>query len=310
MVGFTGSVVYSSYMNLASREGFFHSAVPLRPVSAQQNWLRRLAGSMRLPARCAVCNGWPRELVCGECVQAHAQWVARCPACAIQLPAASGAQAETSAAVHQPPASSSGAPPLCDDCEAEPLDGLDAVHAALSYQWPWRDCIDAFKFGRQPGWAGALAERMAAQPAIVAALQHSDILVPLPLHAHRVAERGYSQTLLLARALRQQVAQHHGLAPQQARLRHDWLIRTRHTVAQSTLPLEERLRNLQGAFAASSKQAAGLRGARAVLLDDVMTSGSTLQEAALALHRAGCATVVGVVLARAEKPSFARQDTI
>ncbi len=197
-------------------------------------------------------------------------------------------------------------PPLCDDCLAEPLDRLDAVHAALSYQWPWQGCIDAFKFGRQPGWAPALAERMAAQPGIAAAIRQCDVLVPLPLHRERLAERGFSQTLLLARALRRQIARRYGLAPELARLRHDWLVRTRHTVAQSTLPLEERLRNLEGAFAAKALHAPRLYGARAVLIDDVMTSGSTLQEAALALQRAGCATVVGVVLARTEKPGFER----
>lgn len=311
-------------MNIASEKDKPSRHARLRPAH-RQGWLQRLTSGLHLPARCAVCHGWPRELICAECIAAQARPVLRCPGCAIRLPEdrlesqfpgkqSSLTPSETpmhggAALAPDVPDATENAPPLCSDCETEPLDGLDAVHAALSYQWPWQGCIDAFKFGRQPGWAAALAERMAAQPAIVQAVQQCDVLVPLPLHRERLAERGFSQTLLLARTLRRQVARDHGLAPQQARLRHDWLVRTRHTVAQSTLPLEERLRNLQDAFAAKALHAPRLYGARAVLVDDVMTSGTTLQEAARALQRAGCATVVGVVLARTEKPSFDRETT-
>ncbi len=231
-----------------------------------------------MPARCMLCHSWPSTIVCHACLQLHAQPATRCEACAVTLDATTDGS--------------------CPECLGDGKPPLAACHAALSYQWPWRDAIDAFKFGKQPGWAPALAARMAGTPAIVQAVRHSDVLVPMPLHPLRLAERGFNQTLLLTRALRRMAQP----APEKARLRHDWLQRRRHTAAQSSLSRDARLGNLHQAFAVPARQIPLLRGAHAVLLDDVMTTGATLQEAALALHEAGCASVQAVVLARAEKP--------
>ena len=214
----------------------------------------------------------------------------RCVHCALLLPVAA-----------TPPAAASGL--LCADCLRQSvMPAVDASFAAVSYRWPWQQCVDVFKFGNQPGWAGALAGLLAARATAVHALQQCDVLLPMPLHPQRLAERGYNQSLLLAQALRGQVHARVGLERQQAAIHHNWLQRTRYTTPQSRLPLVERRRNVRGAFAVPARHAAQLQGRRVVLLDDVLTTGASVQAAAQALRLAGVAHICVLVLARTEKP--------
>ena len=158
--------------------------------------------------------------------------------------------------------------------------------AAVAYDWPWADCVTQFKFGAQPGWAGALATVMRSTPWVEPALEQADLVLPMPLARERLAERGYNQALLLARHL----------APDKTDA--TLLLRTRHTAAQSELTRAERLRNVQGAFAVEPLRAHELRGRRVVLADDVMTTGASLKAAALALRQAGAAHITALVFAR------------
>jgi ComF family protein len=153
------------------------------------------------------------------------------------------------------------------------------------------ELIARLKFQQQPGWAGPLATLMLSAPWVEDTLAGADIVVPIPLSAERLAERGYNQSLLLARQL--------SADKTQAQL----LLRTRHTPAQRTLPRAERLANLTGAFAVDPLRTAEIRGRRLVLVDDVMTSGASLHTAARALHEAGACHVSAVVLARTEAPT-------
>jgi ComF family protein len=116
----------------------------------------------------------------------------------------------------------------------------------------------------------------------------ADCVLPIPLSAERLAERGYNQSLLLARQL--------AATKTEAQL----LLRTRHTPAQRTLPRAQRLANLTGAFAVDPLRTAEVRGKRVVLVDDVMTSGASLHTAAQALREAGARHISAVVLARTE----------
>ncbi len=251
----------------------------------RRGWLTRLAGC-KLPSQCAVCHAWPAERVCADCRSTHAAEQPRCPQCALRLPAG---HAQAGAGV-------------CADCLRHPRSALlDGCYAAVSYAWPWHPCIDAFKFSSQPGWAGPLAQLMADHAPVAHALRTCDLLLPLPLHPRRLAERGYNQSLLLARALRQALARTGDLHADTARIRHGALVRTRHTQSQSALPLAERQRNVRHAFAVPAEQAATLQGQRVVLLDDVMTTGASLHAAAQALRAAGVAHLWAVVLARTEK---------
>ena len=119
-----------------------------------------------------------------------------------------------------------------------------------------------------------------------AALPRPQALVPVPLHATRLRQRGYDQALELAKPLAQAL----GIP-----LHADALQRQRATAAQSELDAEARKRNLRGAFALHPGQALP---EHVVLVDDVMTTGATLQAAAKTLRRAGVLRVDAWVCAR------------
>lgn len=116
-----------------------------------------------------------------------------------------------------------------------------------------------------------------------------DLLVPIPLSGRRLAVRGFNQSLQIARGMK---AGSRRCPP----LCHDGLIRIRHTAPQSTLNAEARQQNLRGAFAVPNPQR--VAGRRVALVDDVMTTGSTLEEAARTLKAAGARAVIALVVTR------------
>jgi ComF family protein len=174
--------------------------------------------------------------------------------------------------------------------------------AAVDYSYPWDGLLAQLKFkgqrGAQPDAAVArlLASTMHAQTAIQTALSDADLIVPIPLSPTRLQERGFNQSLEIAKHLLH-LASNNGRmrsAPLQPQL----LLRIRDTVAQTGLDRAERLRNMRHAFAVEPLLAARVQGARIVMVDDVTTTTATLCAAALALRSAGAARVVGVVFAR------------
>jgi ComF family protein len=160
----------------------------------------------------------------------------------------------------------------------------------VSYQWPWVDLIAQFKYQAQPGWSGTLASLMHSAPGVEDALALKPLLIPMPMHKLRWAERGFNPAMLLA--------QH--LSPLDTCA--DVLWRVRHTPAQRSLPRRERLKNLEGAFQLDPLKTHLLRDRHVLLVDDVMTTGATLRSATNSLLAAGPASVSIVVLARTERP--------
>ena len=114
-----------------------------------------------------------------------------------------------------------------------------------------------------------------------------DALIPVPLHPQRLREREYNQSLLLANGL-----SHHLQIP----LLLSCLIRVKPTVPQTSLSKKERLNNLHRAFAVD--HAFRIKDQRILLIDDVLTTGTTLHECAKTLRKAGSGTVYGLTLAR------------
>jgi ComF family protein len=222
--------------------------------------------SAALPSQCAVCHAWPAQPLCEACVARHAQPHSRCRGCARLVPA------EVS---------------HCGACLRHPSP-LDLCLATVTYEYPWNSLIGRYKFGPQPGWSSALALLMRSTPWVEPALEEVDWLLPIPLSQERLRQRGFNQALELARQL----------APDKTRT--GVLQRLRDTPAQSSLPRETRLRNMQGAFGVTTAQVRPLQGRHVLLVDDVMTSGATLYTAAQALRAAGAARVTGLVLARTE----------
>ncbi|MBD8051534.1 phosphoribosyltransferase family protein [Limnohabitans radicicola] len=245
-------------------------------------WFRGLtssrpAGSLGgwLPSRCAICRGWPCAPVCDHCIAHYAQPTSRCQRCALPLPGGR----------------------ICGDCLNNPPP-LDVCLSATAYAWPWIDLVAKLKFQAQPGWARPLATLMLSSHGVEDMLEAADWVLPIPLSRERLAERGYNQSWLLA--------QH--LCPDKAQP--DFLLRTRDTPSQRTLPRSERLANLEGAFALDPLQAPALRDKRVVLVDDVMTSGASLHTAARVLRQAGVQHISAVVLARTEAATEADLDTL
>lgn len=249
-----------------------------------------IAPLWKLPSQCMICHAWPAHSICEACRHAHAQVQPRCTGCALLLPPGHAASADDHA-TH-----------LCAHCLRQPLRGIDGCHAAVSYSWPWQACVDGFKFGAQTGWAIALAGVMLQHPMLRLAVRTCDALIPMPLHPRRLAERGYNQSLLLAQALRACTHKEERLDHRQALVRHDWLLRVRNTQVQSRLSLAQRQRNMHQAFAVAADQSPQLNGKRVVLVDDVMTSGASVQAAAQTLRAAGVQRLQVLVFARTEKP--------
>lgn len=220
------------------------------------------------PPRCVAC-GARGAVLCGQC-RAHIQppRPPRCPRCGGPLPT-DDARCPICAAGLGPQA-------------------LDRVIAASVYEGAVRKAILALKFKGQRRAAIPLGEMLAT--AVRASGTHPEVIVPVPLHASRRRARGYNQAELLAR----RCAQLLGIP-----CRADVLVRTRATPPQVGLSLADRRRNIAGAFELADRSpGASLAGRRIALLDDVTTTGSTLDAAATALRAAGPAMILGLAIAR------------
>ena len=133
-----------------------------------------------------------------------------------------------------------------------------------------------------------MASLMRSTPWVDPALDNADWVLPMPLSKERMLQRGFNQAFLLAREL----------APRS--ISKDLLLRIQDTPAQSSLPRRERLANVQHAFAVEPLQRHLLQGKRIVLVDDVMTSGASINAAAQTLKQAGAQYVTALVFARTD----------
>jgi ComF family protein len=224
-----------------------------------------------IPSQCAVCKAWPSNgMVCEPCVTRFAQPVRRCSTCALTLKAGMSADIKRCGAciVKQPP--------------------LEECLTAVSYEYPWSDCIASYKFGNNPAWARTFALLLKSAPSVEHAVDEADLIVPVPLSTARLQQRGYNQSL--------EICKHLSRTKTDATL----LLRIKDTLTQSSLSKSERLKNVKAAFAVEPLRAKELQGKHVLLVDDVMTSGATLHAAAAALRQAGATHITAVVFARTE----------
>lgn len=168
------------------------------------------------------------------------------------------------------------------------------VRSARSYCWmgagPGDDIVYALKYDGWTKVGAAMAARMARVPWPVDVVEERTAIVPVPLSAQRMRERGFNQSSVIAAAL----------APLwRTDVREDVLIRSAATASQTQLTPGERKSNVAGAFAVPASARPTVRGAHFVLLDDVVTTGSTLRACASALFAAGTRTISYMTFGRA-----------
>ena len=179
--------------------------------------------------------------------------------------------------------SSGFGPDLCEACRRKPPPFAYARAAAL-YLNTAREALRAFKFGRKTALARPLGDLLAEAGQAMLPRQAVDCLVPVPLHPAREAERGFNQTLLLARRL----SRRWRLPVAEGALR-----RVRPTRSQTELSAEERRANVRGAFVLRRPHT--VAGAHVLLIDDIFTTGATVAECCRVLLATGGARTVGVL---------------
>lgn len=180
-----------------------------------------------------------------------------------------------------------------EECEAmqrtSPVAGLDYIHAAYVYEGPARELIHKLKYESVRAAAIPLAWQMAFLPS-----GEEEIIVPVPTDKRRERRRGFNQSALLA----QHIAKELGMPMETA------LVRVQARRPQTGLSLQARKQNLVGCMKAGQSVA----GKRVLLVDDVCTTGATLEEAARALYAAGAKSVGAFTAARAQADPDGRID--
>jgi ComF family protein len=241
---------------------FDGSPLPHQTVQ-QARRLSQAALDLLFPPRCAAC-GRVGSSLCEKCIASFAPLgEAVCVVCSTPL----------------------AEPGLCSRC-VEQRPAFARVWSAFRYEGSLRRAILALKFRRRRALAPLLAEQMAC--VLERPKPSGAVLCAVPMHPERRAQRGYNHAGLLAEGL----GERWGLPV----LGDEALRRARQTPQQVTYDYDDRMRNVAGAFVAGL---AAVDGRNIVLVDDVCTTGATLNACALALLDAGATAVYGITLARA-----------
>jgi ComF family protein len=249
-----------------------HQSGLAESTTSRQAWLGKLktvALDLLFPPYCAACQRLGAWL-CTDCLnEIEAIEPPVCQLCGLPQPGDNRAA-------------------LCGRCQVSPLQ-LDGLRAYAFHGGPLRKAIHQFKYEDLRGLAGQLGQLMAdGWNRLAPHGLELEAIVPVPLHRSRQRERGYNQAALLARELG---------ACLPLPVIEDALIRSRATAPQVDLSAEARRANVRGAFECKGD---GLSGMRVLLVDDVCTSGATLESACLALQGVGVSTVWACTLTRAK----------
>lgn len=232
-------------------------------LDLRRSWQATTEGLLNLlfPSRCVSCHR-SGGLICSAC-QDEIEFIRPplCPMCG----------------------QATSAPRLCPSCRRTPLQ-IHGIRAVAYLEGTLRTAIHRFKYSNMRPLAaplGQLASEYLAQNHLPA-----DVIVPVPLHRQRLKERGYNQAALVANEI------HKAL---DIPLMDNILIRVKSTIPQVGLNALERRENVKGAFDCTQS---GLKGRSVLLVDDVCTTGATLEACSVALRRVGVRLVWGLVLAR------------
>lgn len=218
-----------------------------------------------MPQDCFVCgHDSGGALICEACHAELPRQPAACPVCAV--PTADGVR--------------------CGRCHSEPP-AFDATRACFAYGFPVDRMVQALKYRHRLGVAGFFAEALLG---LAAAPPAGAVLLPMPLHVQRLRTRGFNHAVEIARPLARAWALPLVLSG---------VARAVDGVPQASLPWQARQANVRGVF----RSADSFAGSTVVVIDDVMTTGATLDELARALKRQGAARVENRVVARTPPPA-------
>lgn len=207
------------------------------------------------PPRCLLCGtqGGQALDLCNDCVQDLPHNRLACQHCALPLAANSNGT-------------------VCGACQKK-APGFDRAFAPFRYQSPLNHLLGRFKY-RGSLSHGRLLGDLLAEAVRVSGTPLPEVIIPAPMHATRLRERGLNQTAELARHLSGRL---------NIPWRHDVLLKQRHTETQQGLTRQERRRNIKGSFICTKPPP----WRHIALLDDVITTGMTAEEMAQTLRRAG-----------------------
>ncbi|MEY2620895.1 MAG: hypothetical protein RIT26_715 [Pseudomonadota bacterium] len=217
-------------------------------------------------SQCLICRRWPVPTLCPDCRQRHTALLPRCPHCALALPPG------RLQCNH-------------DDCRRDL--GWHTACARVDYVLPFDGWIRRLKFAGDWALARTMGQLMRECPLAQSLWQQADWIVPMPVSGQRLRERGYNQAAWLARQW----------GGRDRRLRMGGLVKCRHTPAQAQNGRERRWAQLQGSMQLTLP-VQDVKGARVLLVDDVMTTGATLSVATECVLQAGARRVDVAVFAR------------
>ncbi len=221
------------------------------------------AANALLPQDCFLCAAPAGDrLLCAACVASLPRLTSeRCPVCALPAPGSA----------------------VCGACLKQ-APHFDATQAVFRYEFPVDRLIQSLKYAHRLAGADFLGSELAQSPVPF----RPDLILPVPLSPARLAERGFNQALEIARPLARAL----GMPLETSRVH-----RRRDTAPQASLPWKERKQNIRHAFECELD----LTGKTVLVVDDVMTTGATLDELARTLKAHGAVRVENCVLARALK---------
>lgn len=220
------------------------------------------------PPHCLVCKDPDQGYLCGKCIEEID--LIKPPGCR----KCGGLLSENTRGT------------TCEDCRERDYH-FEFARSAGIFEGVLRDAIHALKYHNHIAIADSLGEVMARSFAEVGLAGKADLAIPIPIHRSRMLQRGFNQSEALARVFCKRVN-----LPLEPRV----LRKTRKTKRQMELPFDLRITNVKGSF--EVREATRFRGKRVLLIDDVFTTGSTLDEAARVLCEAGASAVCAYTLAK------------
>lgn len=227
----------------------------------------------RIPSPCALCHSNSQDGICDDCYRRYfARQIPRCSTCANTLP------------FHEPDNENL----LCGDC-IKKRPSFDETIVATDYEPPLDQLVHLLKFHANLAMAPLLGKLIVKAMANRVPESFPEYLIAVPLGKQRLIDRGFNQSVEIAKTLSRSL---------KVELIFDLVERSRETEKQSTVSFNERKKNVHNAFGIVDANFHLIKNSHIGIIDDVMTTGDTLEEMAVLLKKAGARRITNFVFAR------------